>query len=79
MSGNPDQLPPYLAGRATTLIIFLSSCSPGYNEKKNHYMCSDEATSLLVLNEIERYCDEMMREKFLHNMPFKKQCIKLSI
>ena len=45
MSGNPDQLPQYLAGRATTLIIFLSSCSPGYNEKKNHYMCSDEATS----------------------------------
>ena len=26
----------------------------------------------LVLNEIERYCDEMMREKFLHNMPSKK-------
>ena len=35
-------------------------------------MCSGEATSLLVLNEIERYCDEMMREKFLHNMPSKK-------
>ena len=38
----------------------------------NNYMCSGEATSLLVLNEIERYCDEMMREKFLHNMPSKK-------
>ena len=35
-------------------------------------MSSGEATSLLVLDEIERYCDEMMREKFLHNMPSKK-------
>ena len=34
--------------------------------------CVVAATSLLVLNEIERYCDEMMREKFLHNMPSKK-------
>ena len=45
MSGNPDQLPPYLAARATTLIIFLSSFTPDYNEKKDHYMCSGEATS----------------------------------
>ena len=35
-------------------------------------MCSGEATSLLVLNEIERYCDEIMREKFLHKVPSKK-------
>ena len=31
-------------------------------------MCSGEATSLLVLNEIERDYDEMMRKKFLHSM-----------
>ena len=39
---------PYLAARATTLIIFLSSRTPGYTEaKKNHYMNTGEATSFV--------------------------------
>ena len=53
-------------GRGWGILISDSVCY------RNHYMSSGEATSLLVLDEIERYCDEMMREKFLHNMPSKK-------
>ena len=41
MLENQDQPPPYLAARATTLII---------DPKKNHHMCNGEATSLDDVN-----------------------------